>query len=256
MADGDPLEQAIPAGAMMARGPKPPVEALEVAIGHIFVKRDLLKHALTHVSAVKNRTESYQRLEFLGDRVLGLAVAGMLFELFPESEEGDLSRRLAALVRKETCAEVAADWDVGPHLRLGAGESATGGRQKNAILGDVCEAIIGAVYLDAGYEAARDLVVRSFSSRMAEPKRPLQDAKTSLQEWAQGRGLPAPFYREVARSGPAHAPEFVIGVVVEGFELISATGASKRVAEQAVARAFLEKEGVLPKAPLEAGSQS
>ena len=240
----------------MARGPKPPVEALEVAIGHIFVKRDLLKRALTHVSATQKRTESYQRLEFLGDRVLGLAVAGLLYERFPGSDEGDLSRRLAALVRKETCAEVARDWDVGPHLRLGAGESATGGRQKTAILGDVCEAIIGAVYLDAGYEAARDLVVRSFSGRMTEPKRPLQDAKTSLQEWAQARGLQAPIYREVGRSGPAHAPQFIIGVVVEGFELMSATGASKRVAEQSVARAFLEREGVLPLTPLKAGAES
>jgi ribonuclease-3 len=240
----------------MGRGPKPPIEALEVAIGHIFVKRDLLKHALTHVSATQKRTDSYQRLEFLGDRVLGLAVAGMLYEIFPDSEEGDLSRRLAALVRKETCAEVARDWNVGPHLRLGAGESATGGRQKGAILGDACEAIIGAVFLDAGYEAARDLVVRSFSGRMAEPRRPLQDAKTTLQEWAQGRGLPPPVYREVGRSGPAHAPQFIIGVVVEGFELMSATGASKRVAEQSVARAFLEREGVLPTAPLTEGAQS
>lgn len=240
----------------MARGPKPPIEALEVAVGHIFVKRELLKHALTHVSAIQKRTDSYQRLEFLGDRVLGLAVAGMLYELFPDSEEGDLSRRLASLVRKETCAEVARDWDVGPHLRLGAGESATGGRQKTAILGDACEAIIGAVYLDAGYEAARDVVVRGFSIRMAEPRRPLQDAKTSLQEWAQGRGLPPPVYREVGRSGPAHAPQFIIGVVVEGFELISATGASKRVAEQSVARAFLEREGILPTEPLTAGLES
>ena len=237
----------------MGRGPKPQLETLEATIGHMFGDRDLLKRALTHVSAISGlkRGESYQRLEFLGDRVLGLAVAGMLYEMFPKSDEGDLSRRLAALVRKETCADVARDWDVGPYMRLGGGESHTGGRQKTAILGDVCEAIIGAVYLDGGYEAARSLVVRSFSSRMAEPQRPLQDAKTSLQEWAQARGLPPPVYREISRSGPAHAPEFVIAVVVETFDPLSASGASKRVAEQTAARRFLEKEGVLPKTELQ-----
>lgn len=230
--------------------------AFQGQIGHSFHEPALLLRAVTHASISSPTKPDNQRLEFLGDRVLGLAVAGMLYEMFPDSEEGDLSRRLAALVRKETCAEVARDWDVGPHLRLGAGESATGGRQKTAILGDVCESIIGAVYLDAGYEAARDVVVRGFSHRMAQPRRPLQDAKTSLQEWAQGRGLPPPVYREIERSGPAHAPQFIIGVVVEGFELMSATGASKRVAEQAVARAFLEREGVLPLTPLKAGAES
>jgi len=233
----------------MARAPKPPIEALEVALGHSFANRDLLKRALTHVSALNGpkRTESYQRLEFLGDRVLGLAVSAMLYEKLPKSDEGDLSRRLAALVRKETCAEVAREWGAGDHIRLGAGEAHSGGRNKTAILGDVCEALIGAVYLDAGYEAARALVERSFSERMSEPTRPLQDSKTKLQEWAQARGLPPPVYREQSRTGPAHAPEFVIGVVVEGFDLVDAKGTSKRFAEQAAAHAFLEKEGVLPK---------
>jgi ribonuclease-3 len=233
----------------MARGPKPPVEALEVALGHVFKERDLLKYALTHVSAINGpkRNESYQRLEFLGDRVLGMAVSAMLYEAFPRSDEGELSRRLAALVRKETCAEVAREWDVGAHIRLGAGEAHSGGRNKTAILGDVCEALIGAVYLDGGYEAARQLVQRSFGSRMKEEQRPLQDSKTKLQEWAQARGLPPPAYREVNRSGPAHAPEFDVGVVVEGFDVVSARGSSKRFAEQAAALAFLIKEGVVPK---------
>ena len=233
----------------MGRLPKPKLEVLEATIGHSFADQELLKRALTHVSAIigPHRGASYQRLEFLGDRVLGLAVSGLLYEKFPDADEGDLSRRLAALVRKETCAEVARDWDVGPHLRLGGGESHTGGRQKTAILGDVCESIIGAVYLDSGYEAARQLVVRSFSGRMKTPRRPLQDAKTSLQEWAQARGLPPPAYREINRSGPAHAPEFIIAVAVQGFDPLEATGTSKRAAEQAAARSFLEKEGILPK---------
>ena len=233
----------------MGRLPTPRLETLEATIGHVFADPELLKRALTHVSALggPKRVDSYQRLEFLGDRVLGLAVSGLLYEMFPASDEGDLSRRLAALVRKETCADVAREWDVGPHLRLGPGESQTGGRQKTAILGDACESIIGAVYLDGGYEAARQLVVRSFSGRMNAPRRPLRDAKTSLQEWAQARGLPPPAYRESSRTGPAHAPVFVISVLVQGFEAVEASGASKRIAEQAAARAFLENEGILPK---------
>ena len=242
----------------MGRGPRPKTEELEASLGHEFKDRDLLKRALTHVSAVSGgkRLETYQRLEFLGDRVLGLTICQMLYELYPVAEEGELSRRLADLVRKETCADVARAWGVGPHLKLGLGESQTGGRDKTAILGDACEALIGAVFVDGGYDAARELVRRSFGERMKAPRRSLRDAKTSLQEWAQGRGLPPPVYREVGRSGPAHAPQFIIGVVVEGFEILSATGASKRVAEQSVARAFLEREGVLPTAPLTAGLES
>ncbi|MDB5650536.1 MAG: ribonuclease [Hyphomicrobiales bacterium] len=231
----------------MARPPKPPICDLEGAIGHNFADPELLRRALTHVSAVPAdtaRSETYQRLEFLGDRVLGLAVCDMLCTAFPDAAEGELSRRLADLVRKESCAEVAIDWGVGVHLRLGEGEAQTGGRRKTAILGDVCEAIIGAVYLDAGFEVARDVVVRAWTARMNAPKRPLRDAKTALQEWAQARGRPTPLYREVSRSGPAHAPVFVIGVEIDGFEPAEASGHSKRIAEQAAAEAFMIREGV------------
>jgi ribonuclease-3 len=232
----------------MGRGPKPKIEELEASLGHTFRDRDLLKQALTHVSAVSGgkRHETYQRLEFLGDRVLGLSVSQILFEMFPKAEEGELSRRLADLVRKETCADVARAWSVGPHLRLGLGESQTGGRDKTAILGDACEALIGAVFVDAGYEAARDLVRRGFSDRMKAPRHSLRDAKTSLQEWAQARGLEPPSYKEASRSGPAHAPQFTIAVEVQGFEACSAEGASKRFAEQAAAEAFMAREGIVP----------
>ncbi|MFZ9501126.1 MAG: ribonuclease III [Beijerinckiaceae bacterium] len=231
----------------MARKPKPDIAALEERIGHRFGDRSLIERALTHVSAVATkgaRVDSYQRLEFLGDRVLGLAISDMLYAAFPKAAEGELSQRLAELVRKETCADVASEWGVGEHLRLGGGEAQTGGAKKVAILGDVCESVIGAVYLDAGFHAARDLVQRTWSERMMKPRRPLRDPKTALQEWAQARGLDTPIYREAGRSGPAHAPKFVIEVEVAGFAPTQAEGASKRLAEQAAARAFMAREGV------------
>ena len=199
---------------------------------------------MTHVSSASSRADSYERLEFLGDRVLGLGVAHMLIGAYGQESEGLLSRRLAALVRKETCAEVARDWDVGPFIRLGEGEAMSGGREKNAILGDICEAIIGAVFLDGGAEAAERLVRAAFRDRMVTPGRNLQDAKTMLQEWAQGRRLPAPSYRLSGRSGPDHAPAFDVTVDVEGFAGARGAGASKRAAEQDAAQAFLTREGI------------
>ena len=229
--------------------PKDDVSALQARIGHVFADASLLERALTHVSALpaqaQRRANSYQRLEFLGDRVLGLAVSDMLYEAFPEAEEGELSRRLADLVRKETCADVARGWGVGAVLRLGEGEAQTGGANKSAILGDICKSLLGAVFLDAGYGAAEALVRRFFSEKMLNPVRPLRDPKTALQEWAQARGLPTPVYRQVGRSGPDHAPVFSIEVSVNGFEPALAEGSSKRFAEQASAQNFLEREGVV-----------
>lgn len=218
--------------------------ALEERIGHVFADRDLLLRALTHVSAAAARRDSYERFEFLGDRVLGLAVAHLLCEAFPDESEGELSRRLAALVRKETCAEVAQRWGVGSCLRLGDGEAQTGGRKKQAILGDVCEAIIGAVYLDAGVGAAEKLVRKAFAAHMATAGDDLRDAKTALQEWAQARRLAPPRYRTIGRSGPDHAPSFTIAVEIDGFAAAQGEGASKRIAEQAAAVAFMMREGV------------
>jgi ribonuclease-3 len=218
--------------------------ALEARLGHSFVNKRLLLHALTHVSGSPARADSYERLEFLGDRVLGLVVAHMLYGAFGGESEGVLSRRLANLVRKETCAEVAENWGVGPFIRLGEGEAQTGGRKKRAILGDICEAIIGAVFLDGGLPAADSVVRAAFGPRMQTPGRKLRDPKTSLQEWAQGRKLPTPRYRLAARSGPDHAPFFEVTVEVEGFAVSKGSGASKRAAEQSAAQAFLEREGI------------
>ena len=225
---------------------------LEAAIGHSFSTPDLLGTALTHISGVQGgnaRAQSYQRLEFLGDRVLGLAVSAMLYGEFPHATEGELSRRLADLVRRESCAEVAALWDVGPFLRLGPGEVQSGGRGRQAILGDACEAVIGAVFLDGGFEAAAALVRRAWGPRMLAPRRALQDPKTALQEWAQARGKPTPVYSETERSGPAHAPHFTVTVAVEGAKPADGLGSSKRIAEQAAAEAFMQREGLGPVPP-------
>jgi ribonuclease III len=215
---------------------------LEKRIGHKFADADLAFLALTHMSGTSGRLTSYQRLEFLGDRVLGLVVAELLYLSFPNADEGELSRRLADLVRRETCAEVAQAWGVEPHLRLGEGERQAS--NKVAILSDVCESLIGAVFLDAGYVVAKTVVVRAFEPLMRAPRRPLRDPKTALQEWAQARGLDAPLYREVARAGPQHAPEFTMSVTVTGFEPAEAKGASKRGAEQAAALQFIAREGI------------
>jgi ribonuclease III len=219
---------------------------LETRIGYEFADKSVLERALTHISALsgKSRTSSYQRLEFLGDHVLGLIVSDMLFRAFPKADEGELSRRLADLVRKEACADVAREIDLGIAIRLGASEANAGGRQRTAILADVCEALIGAVFLDGGYAASTGMVERLWGERMRTPARPLRDPKTVLQEWAQARGLPTPSYREVSRTGPHHDPEFVVAVTLPEFSPAEGIGRSKRVAEQAAAAAMLSREGV------------
>jgi ribonuclease-3 len=221
--------------------------ALESRIGYRFTDADLLNCALTHISALKgprNRSGSYQRLEFLGDHVLGLVISDMLFRSFPKADEGELSRRLADLVRKETCAEIAGTIELGAAVKLGSSEVNAGARKRPAILADVCEALIGAVYLDGGYPAASALVERLWQARMQAKAQPLRDPKTVLQEWAQARGLPTPAYREVARSGPDHDPEFRVAVHLPDFAPAEGSGRSKRAAEQAAAAAMLAREGV------------
>jgi ribonuclease-3 len=226
-------------------------DELERRLGHRFADAGLLDRALTHPSAVSDRgaagqLDSYQRLEFLGDRVLGLVMADLLMTAFPHADEGELHRRHAGLVRKETCAEVGAELGLGGALRLGDGEENSGGREKVTILGDVCEAVIGAVYVDGGLNPARALIERYWQSRVAGPGRPPRDAKSTLQEWAQAQGLRVPVYRVTNESGPAHAPRFVVTAEVEGRSAAIGTGASKREAEQEAATAMLVREGVWP----------
>jgi ribonuclease III len=225
---------------------------LETRIGYEFTDKSLLESALTHISALsgKSRSGSYQRLEFLGDHVLGLVVSDMLFRAFVKADEGELSRRLADLVRKEACAEVARKIDLGAAIRLGASEANAGGRQRTAILADVCEALVGAVFLDGGYAAAAALVEQLWGERLRTPARPLRDPKTVLQEWAQARGLPTPSYREITRTGPHHDPEFLVAVDLAEFTPAEGVGRSKRAAEQAAAAAMLTREGVQDDAQL------
>lgn len=213
------------------------------ALGHEFADPSLLEEALTHRSAGVGRIIGYERLEFLGDRVLGLVVADMLMDAFPAENEGALARRLAALVREETLADVARDIGLGAEIRLGSGESEGGGRENNAILADVCEAVIAAIYRDGGLETARRFIERHLAGRLAAELSPPQDAKSALQEWAQGRGLPLPVYRIVERDGPDHAPRFTISVEVAGKPPASATGHSKRIAEQAAAQVLFDEIG-------------
>ncbi|MBI1205530.1 MAG: ribonuclease III [Rhodopseudomonas sp.] len=222
--------------------------ALEERIGYEFADKALLDRALTHISALsggpQNRISSYQRLEFLGDHVLGLVISDMLYRAFPKANEGELSRRLADLVRKETCADVGRAMDLGPALRLGNSESQAGGRLRTTILADACEGLVGAVFIDGGYAAADALVSRFWKDRMIKTVRPTRDAKTMLQEWAQARGLPTPAYKEVARTGPHHDPEFKVAVILPDQPQAEGLGASKRAAEQAAAAALLTRVGV------------
>jgi ribonuclease III len=218
--------------------------ALQARLGHQFRDLGMLELALTHVSSIRTgdiRAQSYQRLEFLGDRVLGLAIAEMLSAEYPKADEGELARRMAELVRKETCAEVAIIWDIGPNIRLGAGEAHTGGRKRQTILADVCEAVIGAVFLDSDYTTAKAVIAAVWHERMFNPTGDRRDAKTQLQELAQGRQLGMPVYAEVARAGPAHRMIFTISVAVPVIGVAEASGTSKREAEQLAARILLER---------------
>lgn len=223
---------------------------LENRIGYRFADTALLTSALTHISALKgprNRASSYQRMEFLGDHVLGLVISDMLYRTFPKADEGELSRRLADLVRKETCAEIALAIELGAAIKLGSSEVNAGARKRPAILADVCEALIGAVFLDGGYPAAEGLVERLWHERMQATAQPLRDPKTILQEWAQARGLPTPAYKEITRSGPDHSPVFRVAVQLPHFAPAEGSGRSKRGAEQAAAAAMLSREGVKTK---------
>ncbi|ODT75868.1 MAG: ribonuclease III [Pelagibacterium sp. SCN 64-44] len=227
-------------------------EKLQFRLGYRFADLDLLERALTHSSAIspaKRIDRSYQRLEFLGDRVLGLVVADMLYRRYPKSNEGDLSRTLNTLVRKETCAEIARQLDLGREMILGESEARSGGADKDAILGDITEAVIGAIYLDGGLEPARNFIERLFEEFLADGQANRADAKTTLQEWAQARGLEPPAYLLVERTGPDHAPEFTIAVDLAGFDRVEAIGTSKKIAEHKAAELFLVRQKVWKEKP-------
>ena len=221
-------------------------KALEKALGFKFEDRALLEQALTHASVRggKAHRQDNERLEFLGDRVLGLAIAELLVEALPEATEGQLARHYNRLVRGGTCAAVARDVGLGEHVILSDSEAESGGRDKSTILADAIEALLGASFLLGGYEAARQMVRRLWAGYLKEIPAVTVDAKSQLQEWAQGQGLPLPEYVEVSRKGPDHAPHFTAEVRIAGKPPARGEGASKRAAEQAAARALLSREGV------------
>lgn len=221
------------------------------ALDHTFARPELLADAVTHPSvggldrsAIRGgRVFAYERLEFLGDRVLGLVIAQWLLETFPQEREGDIAKRHAALVQRAALAKVAAVIDLGRYLRLSPGEEDGGGRSNQAILADACEAVIGALYLDGGLAVAERFIRRVWVPLIERFQAPPQDAKTALQEWAQGRGKALPVYEIVGQSGPAHEPLFEVRVSVAGVDPVVASGTSKRLAEKAAAAALLRRVG-------------
>ena len=222
---------------------KPTAEqrAFQERLGHVFGDPGLLIRALTHGSIATETRPDNQRLEFLGDRVLGLVMSEALLNADPDAAEGLLAPRFNALVRKETCAAVARQIRLGDVLRLGRSEMLSGGRRKQALLGDGMEAMLAAVYLDGGIEAARRVILTLWGSRVQEVKQDARDAKTALQEWAQARHLPPPDYVEIERTGPDHAPVFVIEARLSTGQKARATAKSKREASHGAAAALLAR---------------
>ena len=210
-----------------------------------FKNDDLLKRALTHSSLSGDAdVNDLERLEFLGDRVLGLLTAEELWRRYPEMDEGELAPRLNALVRKETCAKAARFFRLGDYIRMSSWEEESGGRDKTAILGDVMEAFLGAVYVDQGLEAARTIYDQFWTANLEALAKFHRDAKTALQEWSQQQKLGTPHYTVLKADGPAHAPAFEVSVKVKSKKEATGAGPSKRSAQMAAARSFLMREGV------------
>jgi len=221
------------------------VHTLEQRLGRAFSDPKLLERALTHASVGggSGKVRDNEVLEFIGDRVIGLLAAERLAELHPQAPEGELAPRLNALVCRQACAGVARRMGLGPALRLSGSETKTGGRDKDSILAGACEAVMAAIYQDGGLEAARAVFLDLWSETIdALPGSP-RDAKTALQEWAQGQGKPLPAYSVTSRSGPDHAPTFTVAVEVQGLAPAEAQGRSRQEAEKAAAAELLQREG-------------
>ena len=214
------------------------------ATGHTFADPELLKRAMTHSSVASENVRDLERLEFLGDRVLGLLTAEALWRRYPDMSEGELAPRLNQLVRKETCADAARYFDLGPALTMSAGEENNGGRDRDAILGDAMESLLGALYVDGGLEAARQVWDQFWGERLEAIAAGHRDPKTSLQEWAQAEGHGTPSYVDVGRTGPDHAPRFTVEVRAGKLAPEQGKGSSKRDAQADAALTILKREGV------------
>ncbi|MFS4437921.1 ribonuclease III [Paracoccaceae bacterium GXU_MW_L88] len=210
-------------------------------LGYQFRNKALIIEAMTHSSLSTAQRSDNQRLEFLGDRVLGLVISEALLNDDRKADEGTLAPRFNALVRKEACAEVAESIDLGAALKMGRSEMLSGGRRKRALLGDAMEAVLAAIYLDAGYDEAKAHILRLWGKRIGDAEARAHDAKTALQEWAQGRGMAPPAYEDVGRTGPDHAPVFEVEVALESGETARAEAPSKRAAQQAAAEKLLKE---------------
>ena len=219
------------------------IRSFERRLGYEFSNLSLLVEALTHSSIASDFRKDNQRLEFLGDRVLGLVMAEALLEIDQTAPEGTLAPRFNALVRKETCAEVARQIELGGVLKIGRSEMLSGGRRKDALLGDGMEAVIAAIYKDGGFEIAKTIIIKLWGDRIKNVKVDARDAKTMLQEWAQARGQNPPNYEVISRSGPDHAPDFLVKVILASGETSEAMAGSKRQAEQMAAKTLLQKIG-------------
>ncbi|HAG26088.1 MAG: ribonuclease III [Paracoccaceae bacterium] len=210
-------------------------------LGHPYRDPELLVRALTHASISSSTRQSNERLEFLGDRVLALTMAQALFMGDRGAAEGQLAPRFNALVRQETCADVAREIGLGDVLKLGRSETMSGGRRKEALLGDAMEALIASIFLDAGFETAQQVVLRLWGARIANVDLDARDAKTALQEWAQARGYTTPTYTELNRDGPDHQPNFTVEVRLQNNEVAEGRAGTKRQAEQSAAKALLAR---------------
>lgn len=218
-------------------------DEIATILGYRFKDRELLRNALTHSSSKRKRAD-YERLEFLGDRVLGLVLAEYLFRRNPGQREGHMSARHSILVKGETCAAVGKALALKDHLVMGRNEMSKGLNLNPTVLGDVVEALIAAIYLDGGIDAAHGFVLRNWEPFLTSPATSLKDAKTYLQEWALARSLPIPAYGVVGREGPEHAPIFSVEVKVGSYDPMRAEGPNKRIAEQEAARQFLRRENI------------
>ena len=220
------------------------IKKVEGAIGYRFQGRSLLVRALTHPSALGTEDLarlSNQRLEFLGDRVLGLVIAERLMERYPTDREGDLAPKLNMLVNKGACAAAVQHLEISQFIIMASSEIASGGRERESTQGDMCEALIGAIYLDGGIKPARAFIERAWAPQLAKPMTGSKDAKNSLQEWAQQRGWALPEYQVTGRDGPDHAPEFEVTVTLQNGAAASASGPSKQEAQRAAAAALLSE---------------
>lgn len=212
----------------------------EAALGHSFNDPALIERAMTHPST---GGADYQRLEFLGDRVLGLAIAAWLYADFGDAE-GALTRRLVELVSGEVCAEIAREIGAEAHVKLGRQARQDGVKHSDNVLGDICEALIGALWLDGGWAPVEAFVRRAWAPQMESRQEAPKHPKSELQEWANGRGLPTPLYEVVGRKGPHHAPVFCVRVSVKGYDPVEADGGNKQEAEKAAAETMLERLSV------------